>query len=98
MIKMLCVLRVNMQFKELGISNSLLWFLISIFSFFWLGHQLVGVVTDLEILNLRTTDLISFHSRPIWFSVVALLKALVWLLSITVIYKYVLTKLKTKNT
>jgi len=87
-----------MRFKELGITNSVLWFLISMFLFFWLGHQFIGVVTVLEIPNLRTNDLISFHSRPIWFSVVVLFKALVWLLSIVVIYKYVLTKLKAKNT
>jgi len=97
-ITLLCALGIMMQFKELGITNSILWFLISIFLFFWLGHQFIGVVTGLEIQNLRTTDLISFHNRPIWFLVVVLFKALVWLLSIAVIYKYVFTKLKAKNT
>ena len=87
-----------MEFKDLGISNSLLWFLISIFLVFWIGDQLIGAVTNLEILNIRTTDLVSFNKRPIWFSFIAIFKALVWVLSVLIAYKYVQTKFTTKNT
>jgi len=81
-----------MNFKELGISNSLLWFLISIFLFFWLGNQLFGAVTKLEIQNLRITNLVLFNSSPIWFSIIVGIKASIWVLSSVVIYKYVQSK------
>jgi len=86
-----------MSFKDLGISNSLLWFLISIFLFFWLGGQLIEAIQSLEIQNLRTTGLVSFEKRPIWFLFVVIFKVLFWLFSILIIYKYVQTKV-TKNT
>ena len=61
-----------MKFEQLGITNSLLWFFIAIFLFFWLGEQLLGAVTHLEIESLRVTNLVSFDSRPIWFISVTL--------------------------
>jgi NhaP-type Na+/H+ or K+/H+ antiporter len=77
-----------MKFEKLGITNSLLWFLISVFLFVWLGSQLFGAITNLEIQNLRVTDIVSFSSRPIWFSTIVSLKALVWFFSLVVMYKY----------
>lgn len=87
-----------MKFEELGIKNSLLWVFTAIFLFFWLGDQLFGAVTNLEIQNLRLTDMVSFHSRPIWFSFIACFKAMAWGISILVIYKYAKFKLIKKNT
>jgi hypothetical protein len=86
-----------MKFEEFGIKDSLLWVFIAIFLFFWLGDQLFGAVTKLEIQNLRVTDMVSFHSRPIWFSFIACFKAIVWGFSLLVIYKHAKSKL-TKNT
>lgn len=51
----------GMKFEELGIQNSLLWFFIAIFLFFWLGNQLLGAITYLEIQNLRVTDMVYFY-------------------------------------
>jgi hypothetical protein len=87
-----------MKFEELGIKNSLLWVFIPIFLFFWLGDQLFGAVTNLEIQNLRVTDMVAFHSRPIWFSFIACFKAMAWGISILVIYKYAKSKLIKKKT
>jgi hypothetical protein len=87
-----------MKFEELGIKNSLLWFFIAIFLFFWLGGQLFGAVTNLEIENLRVTDMVSFHSRPIWFTFIACFKSMAWAFSILVIYKYAKSKLIKQNT
>ena len=81
-----------MKFKELGISNSLLWFLISIFLFVWLGNQLFGAVTELEIQNLRVTNSVSFNLNPVWFSIIVSLKTLIWGLSSVVMYKYAKSK------
>jgi len=86
-----------MKFQDFGIANSLLWFFIAIFLFFWLGSQLFFAVTNLEIQNLRVTDMISFYSRPIWFSFIVCVKAMLWGFSLLIIYKYVKSKL-TKNT
>lgn len=87
-----------MNFKELGLSKSLLWFLISIFLFFWLGSQLFGAFTNLEIQDLRITSLVTFNSRPIWFSIVVAVKASAWALSSVLIYKYAQFKVIKKNT
>jgi hypothetical protein len=67
-----------MKFEDLGIQNSLLWFFIAMFLFFWLGGQLLGAVTNLEIQNLRVTDMISLNSNPIWFAFVTVLKVIGW--------------------
>ena len=82
-----------MKYEELGIKNSLLWVFIAIFLFFWLGDQLFGAVTKLEIENLRVTNMVSFHVSPIWFSFITLFKATAWGWSILVIYKYAKSKL-----
>lgn len=82
-----------MKSENLGITKSLLWFLIAVFLAFWLGVQLFGVVTGLEIENLRVTDSVSFESRPFWFSFVVSFKAIAWVLSLVVIYKYAKSKL-----
>lgn len=87
-----------MKFGELGIKNSLLWVFIAIFLFFWLGEQLFGAVTNLEIQNLRVTDMVSFHSRPIWFFFIVFFKTMAWGFSILVIYKYAKPKIIKKNT
>ena len=86
-----------MKFKDLGFSNSLLWFLISIFLFFWLGIQLVEAFSNLEIQNLRSTDLVSFENSPIWFIFVTAFKVSFWVFSVLLIYNYVQAKFK-KNT
>ncbi len=86
-----------MKLEELGINNSLLWLFIAIFLFFWLGNQLLGAVTNLEIESIRVTDMVSFHSRPIWFIFIASFKATAWLFSISVIYKYAKSKFPTQN-
>lgn len=86
-----------MKFEELGIQNSLLWFFIAIFLFFWLGNQLLGAITYLEIQNLRVTDMVSLNSSPIWFTFVTALKVIGWVFSVLVIYKYVTSKLEKKT-
>jgi len=86
------------KFKELGVSNSLLWFLISAFLCIWLGEQLFGAITDLEIMNLRVTNIVSMKDNPIWFIVVCILKLVVWVLSVIVLYKYLHTKFSVKGT
>ncbi|MFT7042845.1 MAG: hypothetical protein ACJAW7_001603 [Candidatus Azotimanducaceae bacterium] len=87
-----------MNFKDQSLSKSLLWFFISVFLFFWLGSHLLGAVTNLEIQDLRITGLVTFSSRPIWFSIVVALKASAWALSSVLIYKYVQFKVSNKNT
>ena len=82
-----------MKFDDLGISNSFLWFLIALFLVVWLGSQLFGAFINLEILNLRTTNLVSFNSSPFWFSIVVTFKAFAWVLSLVVMYKYAKSKL-----
>ncbi len=86
-----------MKFEELGIQNSLLWFFIAIFLFFWLGEQLLGAVTSLEIQNLRVTNMVSLNSNPIWYAFVTVFKVIGWVFSVLVISKYVTSKLKTKT-
>jgi hypothetical protein len=87
-----------MKFDDLGISNSLLWFLISIFLFFWLGNQLFGVITKLEIQNLRVTNTVLFDTSPVWFSVIVGIKTFVWAISLVVICRYVQSKINKKTT
>tara|TARA_Y100000782_G_scaffold112480_1_gene142788 strand:- start:54 stop:317 length:264 start_codon:yes stop_codon:yes gene_type:complete len=87
-----------MKFEELSIKNSLLWFLIAIFLFFWLGNQLLGAVTNLEIENLRVTNMVSLNSSPIWFIFIVGFKSIAWIFSILVIYKYAKSKLSSQNT
>jgi hypothetical protein len=86
-----------MEFKRLGVSNSSLWFLVSLFLFFWLGQQLIDAVTNLEIQNLRTTDLLHFDESPAWFTIVVAFKSLAWLISALIIYKYIHNIISTKN-
>lgn len=83
-----------MKFQDFGIANSLLWSFIAIFLFFGLGSQLLFAVTNLEIQNLRVTDMISFYSRPIWFSFIVCVKEMLWGFSLLIIYKYAKSKLK----
>mgnify|MGYP004212986591 CR=1 FL=1 len=87
-----------MKFKDFGISNSLLWFLISVFLFFWLGEQLINAIINLEILNIRTTDIVTYQDVPIWFILVCILKFTFWLFSVAVAFKYVQSKLGNKST
>ena len=77
-----------MKLEKLGNVN-LLWFLISLFLFFWLGHQLLGAIQTQEIQNLRVTDTVSLASRPIWFTLVCLVKFIAWLLSVGVAVFYI---------
>ncbi len=87
-----------MEYKDLGISNSFLWFFISVFLFFWLGDQLIGSIINLEITNIRTTDLVTFKSNPIWFILVCILKLAFWVFSVVVVYKYIQSKFSKKST
>lgn len=87
-----------MKFEELGITKNLLWFLIALFLFGWLGEQLLGAISSLEILNLRTTDYVSFDSRPIWFCFVVAVKTAAWSFSLVVMYKYTKSKLNGSST
>jgi hypothetical protein len=81
-----------MQFEKLGNVN-LLWFLISVFLAIWLGQQLLDAVLNLEILNLRVSNIISFKTRPLWFSFVFSLKFIAWLLSASVVALYLKRRL-----
>jgi hypothetical protein len=81
-----------MQLEKLGNVN-LLWFLISVFLAIWLGQQLLDAVLYLEILNLRVSNIISFKTRPIWFSFVFSLKLIAWLLSASVVALYLKRRL-----
>lgn len=87
-----------MSIKGQDLSKSLLWFIISIFLFFWLGSQIFGVFSSLEIKDLRITSTITFSSRPIWFSIVVAVKTIAWALSSLLIYKYVQFKVGNENT
>ena len=87
-----------MEYKDLGVSNSFLWFFICVFLFFWLGEQLIGAIINLEIPNIRTTDIVTFKGSPIWFILVCTLKLPFWLFSVVVVYKYIQSKLSKKST
>lgn len=87
-----------MIFKDQEITKSLLWFLISIFLFLWIGSDLFGAFTNLKVQDLRITSIIRFDSRPIWFSIVVVIKSCAWALSSVLIFKYVKFKRGSKNT
>ena len=82
-----------MKLEKLGAVN-LLWFLISLFLVFWLGHQLLGAIQSQEIQNLRVTDTVSFANSPIWFALVCLVKFIAWLLSVGVAVFYIKRRAK----
>ncbi|KMT64987.1 hypothetical protein XM47_10890 [Catenovulum maritimum] len=87
-----------MKFKELGVSDSFLWFFICSFFVFWLGDQLIGALLHLEILNIRVTNMISFEEEPFWFIFVSSFKFAFWCFSILVVFKYIQSKLRKKGT
>lgn len=82
-----------MKLEKLGTVN-LLWFLVSFFLVFWLGHQLLGAMQTQEIQSLRVTDIVSFANRPIWFVLVCLVKFVAWLLSLGVAVFYIKRRVK----
>ncbi|WP_419227763.1 hypothetical protein [Alteromonas sp. OM2203] len=82
-----------MKLEKLGAVN-LIWFLISLFLMFWLGHQLFGAIQTQEIQNLRVTDTVSLSNTPIWFAVVYLVKFLAWLISVGVAVLYIKRRAK----
>ncbi len=94
----LCTSRGSVEYKDLGVSNSFLWFFICAFLFFWLGDQLLGAILNFEILNIRVTNTVSFKDNPIWFILVCSLKLIFWLFSAVVVYKYIQSKFSAKST
>ena len=85
-----------MRLSELGITDNLLWFLISLFLVWWLGQQLFHAVTTLEILNLRVTNMVAFDKSPFWFVFVLIFKTLAWAISAYVLFKYPVSKFRKK--
>ncbi len=65
---------------------SWLWLFISIFLVIWVGNQLIGVFNNLEILNLRTTDIVTFEKQPLWFIFVVTFKSAFFVGCIAYIY------------
>lgn len=55
--------------------SSILWPFISIFLIFWLGYDLYQGILDGTIQDLRTGNKLLFDSRPVWFSIVFILKS-----------------------
>ncbi|USD22787.1 hypothetical protein MJO52_06520 [Microbulbifer variabilis] len=87
-----------MKPKGSSITDSLLWFLIAIFLAIWLGSQLYWAAVNLEIQDLRVAGVVSFSTRPAWFSFVVSIKAVAWCFSIFVVYKYAKSKLVKSTT
>lgn len=53
-----------------------LWTFICVFLVVWLGVDLWSGIFDKEMHDLRTGNRLYFDSRPVWFSVVFVLKSL----------------------
>ncbi len=59
-----------------------LWLLICCFLTVWIGNHLWEAIPSMQILNLRTTDLVSFEKSPVWFTFVLFFKSAAWLLAL----------------
>jgi hypothetical protein len=63
-----------------------LWTFICFFAVFWLGFDLWSGIYNGEIQDLRTGNKLLFDVRPIWFSVVFILKSLAMMACIYFLY------------
>jgi len=62
---------------ELNYKRNWLWVFICIFTVIWLGSDIIRSFLSLETFTPRTISAIQYEIRPIWFSIVIVLKSLV---------------------